>query len=177
MKKIIILCLSFISILYVTSNIVSSEVIIPDEAIRFRVIGNSNTVYDQNIKIQIRNILQNEILTLLGDSKDINTSREIIAEHQEALYKLVKEKLDELGYDKDFKIDYGYNYFPKKEYKGVMYKEGYYESLVVTLGEGNGDNFWCVLFPPLCLIESNDDNVTEVEYSFFIKDIIDKYFN
>ena len=58
-------------------------------------------------------------------------------------------------------------------YKGIYYEEGEYESLVITLGEGIGNNFWCVLFPPLCLIDENEE---EVEYTSFIKELIDKYF-
>ena len=65
------------------------------------------------------------------------------------------------------------NYFPSKEYKGVKYEEGYYESLVITLGKGEGDNWWCVLFPPLCLIEGEED--TEVEYKSIVMEILDKY--
>ena len=65
---------------------------------------------------------------------------------------------------------------PEKHYKGVTYKEGNYESLVVKLGEGKGENFWCVLFPPLCLLEAEESDKDEVEYKSFIKEIIDKYF-
>ena len=75
-----------------------------------------------------------------------------------------------------YKVNFGYNYFPQKKYKGVVYEEGMYESLVITIGEGKGDNWWCVLFPPLCMMESNDENIEEVEYKSFIKEIIDKYF-
>jgi stage II sporulation protein R len=76
MKKLIILFLVFISIIYVYNTISLSENIIPDEAIRFRVIANSNTVYDQNIKIQIRNEVQNKILELTKDSQNINETRD-----------------------------------------------------------------------------------------------------
>ena len=55
-----------------------------------------------------------------------------------------------------------------------MYNEGYYESVVVTLGEGLGDNWWCVLFPPLCMIEAEES--TDVEYTTIVKEVIDKYF-
>ena len=72
-------------------------------------------------------------------------------------------------------IKYGFNHFPKKKYKGVTYKEGNYESLVITLGSGNGDNFWCVLLPPLCLLEGDDNSSSNIEYKFFVKDLIDKY--
>ena len=75
-----------------------------------------------------------------------------------------------------FQVHYGLNYFPEKKYKGVTYKEGYYESLVVTLGEGKGENWWCVLFPPLCLLEAEETNTNAVEYKFFVQDLITKYF-
>lgn len=176
MKKLIILFLVFISIIYVYNTISLSENIIPDEAIRFRVIANSNTIYDQNIKIQIRNTIQNEIFKLIGSSSSINETRTILKEHQNELYEITNNKLKELGYDKKFTLNYGYNYFPKKKYKGLTYKAGNYESLVITLGDGNGENFWCVLFPPLCLLETDEDT-NETEYKFFVKELIDKYFN
>ena len=74
--------------------------------------------------------------------------------------------------DKNFKINYGKNYFPRKEYKNVIYEEGEYESVVITIGDGNGKNFWCVLFPPLCMMDEDSN----IEYSSLVKEIIDKYF-
>ena len=78
------------------------ESIIPDSAIRFRVIANSNTAYDQNIKIQIRNLIQNKILELTKDTSSIKEVRKILLEHKEELYELTKDKLKNLGYDKKF---------------------------------------------------------------------------
>ena len=153
----------------------STEVMIPDEAIRFRVVANSNTIYDQNVKIQVRNEVQNKVLELLKDTSTIENTRKIILEHKEELSKIVNDKLKNIGYNKKYTINYGYNYFPKKKYKGITYKEGNYESLVITLGEGKGENFWCVLFPPLCLIEADETNNDNVEYKFFVKELIDKY--
>ena len=63
---------------------------------------------------------------------------------------------------------------PEKEYKGVKYKEGEYKSLLVTLGKGEGDNFWCVLFPPLCMMQTEE--TSEIEYKFLIKETLEKYF-
>lgn len=176
MKKIVLLLLSIITIIILYNTVSAEENIIPDEAIRFRVIANSNSVYDQNIKIQIRNVVQNRILELTSGSKTIENTREIIKSHTNEIENMVSKKLEELNYDKKFNINYGYNYFPKKEYKGIRYKEGYYESLVITLGEGAGDNWWCVLFPPLCLLEADETNSSNAEYTFFVKEIIQKYF-
>lgn len=175
MKKIIILIISILILGYMLNKSDSTEVMIPDEAIRFRVVANSNTIYDQNVKIQVRNEVQNKVLELLKDTSSIENTRKIILEHKEELSKIVNDKLKNIGYNKKYTINYGYNYFPKKKYKGITYKEGNYESLVITLGEGKGENFWCVLFPPLCLIEADETNNDNVEYKFFVKELIDKY--
>ena len=81
---------------------------------------------------------------------------------------LIKE-----NYPLGYQIHFGQNYFPEKNFKGVTYEEGYYNSLLVTLGEGKGDNWWCVLFPPMCLMEAEESE--EVEYKFFIQELIEKY--
>ena len=85
---------------------------------------------------------------------------------------IVDKTIKENNSDKNFKINYGKNYFPRKEYKNVIYEEGEYESVVITIGDGNGKNFWCVLFPPLCMLDEDSN----IEYSSLVKEIIDKYF-
>lgn len=175
MKKYILLVLALISMLYVYTKVNAKDTIIPDEAIRFRVVANSNTVYDQNIKIQVRNVVQNKIFELLKGVENIDDTRDIMKSNLDNINTLVKDTLERLNYDKDFKIKYGYNHFPKKKYKGVTYQEGDYESLVIELGDASGDNFWCVLFPPLCLVEAEESEVTDAEYTFFIKEFINKY--
>ena len=84
--------------------------------------------------------------------------------------------LHQIGYNQTYKINFGLNYFPQKEYKGIIYKEGLYESLLITLGEGKGKNWWCVLFPPLCLLEVEETESPNIEYKSFVKELIEKYF-
>ena len=81
--------------------------------------------------------------------------------------------MEKENYNIGYNIDFGYHYFPNKEYKGIEYDEGYYESILVKIGKGEGNNWWCVLFPPLCLLEAEES--TEVEYKFFVQEIIDKF--
>ena len=69
-------------------------------------------------------------------------------------------------------MSFGNNYFPEKEYKGVKYKEGKYESVVIKLGKGKGENFWCVLFPPLCMID--EEKLNDVSYSFYVSEMLNK---
>ena len=86
----------------------------------------------------------------------------------------INSKISKFLGNSNYKLDYGQNYFPKKVYKGVVYEDGMYNSLVITLGNGKGNNWWCVLFPPLCLMEDNA-NTTDVEYQLFISRIIDAF--
>lgn len=162
-------------ILYVfISNIIVSKNLIPDNAIRVRVIANSNSDYDQGIKYEVKNIVEDDMYKLLSKTDNLNSARSIIKNNLDNVQKDIDMYLKNNNYSLDFNINYGYNYFPEKMFKGVKYKEGYYESLVVTLGSGNGDNWWCVLFPPLCLIEAEDS--TDFEYTSMVKEMIDKYF-
>jgi len=174
MKKIIILGLSVISILILITNVKRDEIVIPDEAIRLRVIANSDTPYDQSIKVKVKNYMEENISILLKDENNIEDARTIIKDNIVNLETGINNLLEKEKYDLGFTINYGYNYFPEKEYKGITYKSGEYESVVVKLGEGNGCNWWCVLFPPLCLLEAEESD--EVEYKFFVQELLDKIF-
>lgn len=171
MKKISIVLL--IVIILILSNTKARANIIPDEAIRFRVIANSNSDYDQEIKMLVKDSVEKKLYNLLKNTKGIDSAREIINANIDDIDNVVNKTLKDNNYDKEYNINFGMNYFPEKEYKGVTYDEGYYESLVITLGKGEGNNWWCVLFPPLCLLEAEESD--EVEYKFFIQELIDKY--
>lgn len=176
MKKLIIIFLSCLS-LYVFFNKTNEKemVKIPDSAIRFRVLANSNSPRDQKIKEDVRNRMQNELYNLLKSTRDINVARVLINDKITYFNDIVAEEIKDAGYS--YTIDYGMHDFPTKVYKGITYEAGKYESLLVTLGEGQGDNWWCVLFPPLCLLEAEETSDTnEVEYKSFIKELIEKYF-
>ena len=171
MKKLI-LVIFLIICCYVCIGHVSS-LVIPEDALRIRVIANSNSEYDQNIKEKVKDNVQYKLYDLLKDTKNIDEARNIIKNNLSYIDKEVGNSLNLLNYNLGYKINYGLNYFPSKEYKGVIYNEGYYESLVITLGEGKGDNWWCVLFPPLCLIEAEESD--DIEYTSFVKELFDKY--
>ena len=174
MKKAIMLIIMCITLYIVIGNVIAKNDIIPEEAIRIRVIANSNSDYDQTIKKKVKEQVEKDMYNLLKDSKTIEEVRNKIQNNVEKEKKNISTILKKENYQLPFEINFGYNYFPKKEFKGITYKEGYYESLVVTLGEGLGDNWWCVLFPPLCMIEAEES--TDVEYTSVVKEMIDNYF-
>ena len=170
MKKILII---LIPILLFIVKVNANK--IPNAAIRIRVVANSDSEYDQQIKYKVSDYLKSEMYMLLKDTKIKEEADKIIEKNinkiDNNIYTILKKENYNLGYT----INYGKNYFPEKKYKGMTYEEGYYDSLLVTLGKGEGENWWCVLFPPLCLIEAEES--TEVEYNFFLFDIVKNLFN
>lgn len=176
MKKMILIMFVGLSLcMFFNRNKSQQTVRIPNSAIRFRVLSNSNSPTDQKIKEEVKNKMQKELYGVLKDSKSIKQARGIINDNMDSFDNILKEEMKDKKYS--YTIDYGMHEFPEKTYKGITYEAGEYESLLVTLGEGKGDNWWCVLFPPLCLLEAEETtNTSDVEYKSFIKEIIEKYF-
>ena len=169
MKKIVIGVSIIIMILSLNKE---EQIKIPNDAIRFRIIASSNQKEDQALKKKILANLSTNIRKV-SKSKNIEETRQNIQQKLPEFSQIVERTLKENKKEGFFNINYGKNYFPEKEYKNIIYPAGDYESLVITLGEGKGENFWCILFPPLCLIEEDNE---QTEYKSIVKDILDKYF-
>lgn len=169
-RKIFLILLAIILVVIFKST---EEVsIIPDTAIRLRVIPNSNNPYDISIKEQIKSYLEKNVYTLTKNIHTIEEARLIINDNLDSIDTNIKNILNNNDYLLPYKINYGSNYFPEKTYQGITYKEGYYESLVISLGDAKGDNFWCVLFPNFCLV----DREQKQTYKSYFKELINKIF-
>ncbi|MBQ9019564.1 MAG: stage II sporulation protein R [Bacilli bacterium] len=167
MKKTIIILTIFILVLSLNKH---EKYRIPKESIRFRVVANTNDANDQKIKRKVVKNLKTNLLKT-NKFKNIEETRNYMKNELPEFTNIVEKTLKDNNYDKNFHINYGKNYFPQKTYENELYPQGEYESLVVTLGDGEGDNFWCVLFPPLCFNETKD-----YHYKSLIKEIINKIF-
>ena len=174
MKKIIII-LSIIIMLFIYKEIKNDNIIIPSTALRLRVIPNSNNMVDQNMKAKVKKYLEENTYYLIDDNDTKEEAIEKIKNNIPIIEDNINKIFKENNYNMDYQVKYGYNYFPEKTYRNLKYKEGYYESLIVSIGKAEGDNWWCVLFPNLCLVDlqNKDDN----EYKFWVKDKLDKIFN
>jgi len=143
----------------------SSNKLSNEDFIRFHVVANSNSDKDQRLKLIVRDRLMsiiNEGLVketmasaIIEESKailDIDRTKEFINRNLAELESEVKVLLSEAGCYYPVKAELGVDYIPKKTYGNVTFPAGNYNALKVILGEGKGENWWCVLFPPLCLI-------------------------
>lgn len=173
MKKIILI-LTLIIAVFIYKETKNNEVIIPDTAIRLRVIPNSNSVLDQNMKNKVKKYLENNTYNLIKDEDSKEVAREKIKNNIPKTKEDIEQIFNENNYNMNFSINYGLNYFPEKEYRGLKYEEGYYESVVISIGKAEGDNWWCVLFPNLCLVDL--ENTNDVEYKSWIVEKINKIF-
>ncbi|MGM9882200.1 MAG: stage II sporulation protein R [Bacilli bacterium] len=174
MKKVIVIILTLIVMFLIYDETKEKEIIIPDTAIRLRVIPNSNSPLDQNMKNKVKNYLEENTYKIIKDEEDIDEARYIIQNNIPNIEENIQKIFDQNNYQMDYKVNYGYNYFPDKEYRGVKYEEGYYESIVISIGKAEGDNWWCVLFPNLCLADLEKGN--DVEYKSWILEKLDKIF-
>jgi len=127
---------------------------IPEEAIRIRILANSDSAPDQAVKRHIRNAVEAELRKLSVGAMSIGEAREAIAGVLPELEALVNRELEARGFGYGAAVRLGSVPFPAKIYGNRVYPAGDYEALLITLGQGRGDNWWCVLFPPLCFADA-----------------------
>lgn len=168
LKKIIVL-LFFVTVLIYLTTGNTSGILIPSDAIRFRIIANSNSLEDQELKMKIREEIEPVFAQIMDSSNSKEETKKLIDQNMSKIEEIIEQ------YNVEYTINYGNNYFPEKEYKGIIYPEGNYESLVITLGSGLGNNWWCVLFPPLCLLEASEEESGNANYTFYIKEVLERF--
>lgn len=120
--------------------------------IRLHVMANSDTLVDQNLKLQIRNRIVELTEGFLMDVKDPDLAEGIIRANLDRIVAVTKEEIAKHHLDLSVRAEFGRHIFPEREYPFGTLGAGEYKSLRVILGEGKGRNWWCVLYPPLCLL-------------------------
>ena len=160
-----------------TVSVGASGVAAHEGILRLHVIANSDSEEDQALKLQVRNRVLVGIQDGLADCfagdpgcteisgaagiSDLQLSeqdrteqiRTWVSRHMEEIQGWAEEEVRAQGYSYTVKADLGITWIPEKEYGGIYFPAGNYEALRIVIGEGKGQNWWCVIFPPLCLIE------------------------
>jgi len=140
---------------------------IPEESIRLRIKSNSNSPVDQQVKMNIRNEVNREISKWTSSMTDLEDARQEVKARMPELEQLVSDELEKVGKKTSFRVSLSHVDFPTKQYGSRVYPEGEYEAVFIELGDGLGDNWWCVLFPPLCFVDvaSADDGEEKTAFS------------
>ena len=133
------------------------------EIIRFHVIANSDTREDQALKMRVKEQVVGYLSQTLADEKDIKETRETIKNDMTKIKRQAETVIQEAGYDYKVTATLTNCYFPMKSYGDCTFPAGQYEALRICIGEAKGKNWWCVLYPNLCFIDSIHAVVPEKE--------------
>lgn len=171
---------------------------VKDVVIRFHVLANSDTDEDQNLKLKVRDEILNYLQPYLQDLESIEEARKTILDKKNDIRDISLKVIKENGYSYDVRIELARENFPEKSYGSITLPQGNYEAIRVIIGNGEGHNWWCVMFPALCFIDvtkgkvedsesrrkldkaveesKNDDEKDHVEVKFKIVEIIKNFF-
>ncbi|MDX8363679.1 stage II sporulation protein R [Cytobacillus sp. IB215665] len=140
----------------------NDTVIIPDEAIRLRILANSDSSEDQALKRLIRDKVNEQITQWVEELTSIEEARKLINTRVHMIEQIVESVLSNQGSKQIASVDFGEVSFPTKLYGNYLYPAGEYEAILITLGDGAGANWWCVLFPPLCFLDFSNGEAVDM---------------
>lgn len=132
-----------------------------DHLIRFHVIANSDSDEDQRLKNLVRDKLIEELEPKLRYSESIDQSRQIILDNINKIQEITREEITKAGKDYSVKASLSRSIFPAKAYGAIVLPGGDYQALKVEIGSASGQNWWCVMFPPLCFIDISHGVIDE----------------
>lgn len=150
---------------------------IAEEILRLHVVANSDSEEDQALKMEVKESIVTYLRGIMGDAKSVEEARLEIQKRLPEIEDLAREKMKMEGYDYEADAVLGKCYFPVKEYGDMTFPAGEYEALKVNLGKSAGKNWWCVMYPTLCFVDSTyqivpetskeklKENLTEEEYN------------
>ncbi len=139
------------------------------ETLRFHVVANSNSDFDQEVKIEVKNAVYEYIRGNLSGEDSMEETVAFVQDEKEELTEIANAVLKEKGADYEANIVIGRFEFPTKSYGEEVYPAGEYEAVKVELGKAQGENWWCVLFPPICFVDAS--NETDIDSSFEEKEV------
>ena len=173
-KRILIATFTIIG-LYVLLGFlpIHSEAAIYDNVLRLHVLANSDSSEDQVLKLEVRDRILEETATLFKDCKSKDEAREAVESNLDKIREIAEQTVREAGYEYGVSVSLGEEEYPTKNYEECCFPAGEYLSLRVMIGEAEGENWWCVLFPPLCLDAAGESRevfaevgLTDEQYSF-----------
>lgn len=149
---------------------------------RLHVIANSDSKEDQSLKYIVRDNVLEYVKKITYNCTSKQDAIKIISENLQEIQSVAQNTVYNNGYHYDVKTEIGNFEFPLKTYGNVSFPAGYYDAIRITIGNGNGQNWWCVMFPPLCFVDVSSgvlpdtskqtlkENLSEEEYQLLTSD-------
>lgn len=168
MKRMLLMAFSlFMLMMSWEGQLTSANVLdngpIPQESVRLRIIANSDSVQDQWLKREVRDAIVAQMNTWADDIETLEEAEQMIQTQLPVLQQVVDKTIKERGFSYKAVVDFGEVPFPTKLYGSYVYPAGNYRAVRVQIGEAKGQNWWCVLFPPLCFIDMSNGDAVQAE--------------
>ena len=175
MKKILCMLLAMVVVVFASVNLVGCDSKNGD-VIRIHIRANSNDVCDQDIKLEVRDGVIEYITPLIAECDDSEDVKNTLNSNLKNIENIADEILFSQGYNYKSEANIKNEYFPSRDYDGITFPADYYDALIINLGTGKGNNWWCVAYPPLCFV-GDDLGTNEVKYRSKILELIERFFN
>lgn len=133
---------------------------ISNKIIRFHVLANSDSIEDQSLKLKVKDEIIKYMMPKLDKSSSIDESRKILKENDKEIKKIAENIINKNGYKYSVNTYLGQDQFPIKTYGNITLPQGKYEAYKIVIGNGKGQNWWCVMFPPLCFVDVTKGEVS-----------------
>lgn len=172
-KKVCIVLFIGIFLVSVFMCFFGCDALADETYLRIHIRANSNEKADQEIKLAVRDGVIGYLSPLLSDAKTRKQAERIVLSHQSDLQEFIDEYLLQCGFSYRSAVSVRTERFDERTYGTLTLPEGYYRAVIVDLGTGEGKNWWCVAFPPLCF--TLDENYENATYKSFLYEIIRKY--
>ena len=159
MKKLLTVCVSVLVIVIILGILpVHGEAEVYDSVIRLHVLANSDSEKDQILKLKVRDAVLEKVSAICKDNScnNIFEAREIIEANILEIEDVARKRISDEGSDYAVDVILSKEIYPTRNYEKLAFPSGEYLSLQVKIGEAKGKNWWCVLFPPLCLSAASD---------------------
>ncbi|HHW06594.1 MAG TPA: stage II sporulation protein R [Clostridia bacterium] len=143
----------------------------PDNLIRLHVIANSDLAVDQQLKHEVRDEILAKLGPYVAEAGTVQEVRAVLQDRMDYIHRLAEHRLREAGCEDPVRVEYGVFPFPVKGYGSLVLPAGEYEAVKVIIGEGEGSNWWCVLFPPLCFVDIAQGELEETSAEELLRQV------
>ena len=145
--------LSFISVCVITLILIfCGNQDSQEEYFRIHIRANSNSVADQNVKYIVKDAVVDFLIPLLSEVETKDEAENVMRVNLDKIEEVADEVLLENGFTYKSYAYISFEEFPTREYDDLVLEEGFYDALILALGTGSGDNWWCVVYPPFCFL-------------------------
>ncbi len=172
MKKLAISLAVLIVAIAIAAGVASAGITSETECLRIHIRANSNDEIDQSVKYEIKGEIVKYLTPIISEAKSKDQAMSIVSREIPNIEAVAKNTLKKKGFTYTAKCKIASEEFPSRTYGNMTLEKGVYDALIVELGKAEGDNWWCVVFPPLCFVSGENSGEKDFKYVSKIEEII-----